>query len=96
MFGKKKVFEDLPNTMVLTTKDVIENKRGILFVSHDADDGMWQFHSGTDVNMEDAMLVALEEIVELDPTITAVADLALGWVAWRDDKLSPWKREQSN
>lgn len=39
MFRKKNRFKDLPNTMVLTTRDVIENKRGILFVSHDADDG---------------------------------------------------------
>lgn len=96
MFGRKKVFKDLPNTMVLTTRDVIEDKRGILFVSHDADDGMWQFHSGTDVDMENAMLVALEEIVNFDPAITAVSDLPLGWVAWREDTSSPWKREESN
>ncbi|OEH86439.1 hypothetical protein BHU72_13555 [Desulfuribacillus stibiiarsenatis] len=96
MFGKKKVFEDLPNTMVLTTKEVIANKRGILFVSHDADDGMWQFHCGTDVDMEDAMMVALEEIIDFDPAITAIADLPLGWVAWREDITSPWKREEAN
>lgn len=94
--SKENRFKDLPNTMVLTTRDVIENKRGILFVSHDADDGMWQFLSDTDLNMENAILVALEEIVDFDPAIIDVADLPLGWVAWREDIVSPWNREESN
>ncbi|BFH17390.1 hypothetical protein WJ0W_002191 [Paenibacillus melissococcoides] len=95
MVSKKNGFVDLPNTMVLTTRDVIEKKKEILFVSHDADDGMWQFHSGNDVDMDSAMLVALEEIVEFHPSITEISDLPVGWIAWREDETKPWHKERA-
>ncbi len=91
MFEMKQRFKDLPNTMVLTTKDVLEKQNSILFVSNDADDGMWQFHNSSDVDMDNAMVVALEEIVQFDPAITSIADLR---VAWRDDTTKPWNREK--
>ena len=39
-------FDDPPNVAVVTTRDVTEDKVPILFVSHDRDDGAWQFLTG--------------------------------------------------
>lgn len=37
----------------------------IVYVSHN-EDGMWQFHDGSDVEADDAMLVSLEEVVSME------------------------------
>jgi len=89
-------FTDEPDVMVMTTKNIVSNKKPILSVWHDADDGMWQFLDGTDVNEEDAMMISLEEIVNIDDTVNEVSDLQLGWVAWREQKGSDWKRKSEN
>lgn len=90
------VFNDAPNTMVLTTRNVLIEKRPILFVSHDSDDGMWQFHCGEDVNMDNAMLISLKEIVDYDFTVTNLANLPLGWIAWRDNLQASWSMNENN
>lgn len=38
------------------------------------------------------MLVALRSIVRLDQSVTELADLPLGWHAWRASKSAPWQR----
>jgi hypothetical protein len=65
---------------VITTSQVLEGAV-ILYASHDADDGGWQFHAGEDVNVDDARVVALRRTVELDNFVIALADLLLGWFA---------------
>jgi len=90
------IFNDFPNTMMLTTRDVMIEKRPILYVSHDSDDGMWQFHSGEDVNMDKAMLISLKEIVDYDFTILHIANLPLGWIAWRDNLQASWSMNEKN
>ena len=85
-------FEDPENVAVFTTDDIIEGRKPILYVSHDADDGSWQFHSGEIANVARAKTVALREIVRLDPTITELADLPEGWIAERAHANSEWRR----
>ena len=50
----------------------------ILHVSHDTDDHGWQFLKLDDARAEDASVVSLDQIVKLDPTVLAVADLPPG------------------
>ena len=88
-------FADPKNVAVFTTTQVLRLRHPILHVSHDADDGAWQFHSGaSQVSADDAMIVALEEIVEHDPSICELADLPCGWFAERDSVGSAWRRAQ--
>lgn len=42
---KKWLFEDPPNVAVITSNQVLQGNP-ILYVSHDEDDGCWQFHTG--------------------------------------------------
>ena len=87
------VFDAPPNLGTVTTKRVLEDGAPILMVSHDADDGGWQFLCGTTNDPKDGRIVCLADIVSSDPSVCEVADLPVGWVAFRDAIGSPWKRE---
>jgi hypothetical protein len=82
-----------PNCAVITLRAIVENGAPILHVTHDLDDHGWQFLDGHDVKMEDALLVSLSEIVDLDPLIAKLADLPPGWRAWRRSTSDTWVRE---
>ena len=90
-------YEDPPNVAVLTTKAVLEG--GLIFqVSRDDEDGMWQFHTtdGNDnLSEEDARLVSLQLVWQTYPSVSEVADLKPGWVAWREGVGKPWRRTRN-
>ena len=64
----------------------------ILLVSHDADDDGWQFPDGSEVDIDEAVLISMADAVALDPSIREVADLPPGWTAWRSAPGKPWQR----
>ena len=72
----------------------MEDRRPVLYVYHDEDDGAWQFHADPDPDEDDAMVVGLGEVVSLDPSLQSIADLPLGWCAWRENKSETWKRQE--
>jgi hypothetical protein len=98
-------FEDPRNVAVLSDRSIFKRGDWIAYVVHEADDddnyndegGGWQFHSSDKQNRDECeiMLVGLEEVVRLDESILALADLPKGWHAWRTSKLSPWQRAKS-
>ena len=87
-------FEDPPNVAVFVNRKIMEGEEWIAYVTHDADDGAWQFRTreADPPDEADAMLVALRSIVRLDESVTELADLPLGWHAWRASKSAPWQR----
>jgi hypothetical protein len=87
------LFADPENLATITVRQIVVDGDPILRVSHDEDDGGWQFLTGGQVEMKDAMLVGLGEIVALDPSVIELADLPLGWRATRENPDSPWQRE---
>ena len=87
-------FADPMNVASITTRQVLKENCPIRIVSHDEDDGCWQFLCGTTDDPDDSMVVALERIVEHDPSIRELADLPLGWKAWRDSPAGLWQRGQ--
>lgn len=94
MAHKKRPFADPPNAATITVRQILEGGEPILYVSHDADDGAWQFLTGVDVSSEDAMVVSLQNMVEHDPTLAELADLELGWTATRERLGAPWHRRR--
>jgi hypothetical protein len=88
----KWIFEDPTNVAVLTTNNVMNRLKPILYVSHDEEDGMWQFHDGEKVQIEEAKILSLLEITEIDPGIIALHDLPEGWIAYRSSIDSNWIR----
>lgn len=86
-------FADPQNVAVFTTTHVVKARKPILSVSHDAEDGAWQFHSGDAPLTKDMMIVGLSEIVEIDPTVAELADMPPGFKATRASGSDPWRRE---
>ena len=84
-------FEDAPNTAAMTTRQVLQGAP-VLRVTHDADDGTWQFLCGTTNDSDDARVVGLGRMYARDPTLAEVADLPEGWAAWRLAPGEAWER----
>jgi len=85
-------FLDDKNTMAITTKKIVSGQSDILLVSHDEDDGMWEFLDGEDVCEENALVVSMYEMVQIDESINKLYDLPLGWIAYRESKTTEWIR----
>ncbi len=58
----------------------------ICHVSHDVEDGMWQFLCGRAHKTNDARIVGLGEIYNLDRSIGELSDLPYGFEANRTEK----------
>ena len=71
------VFNDPPNVAAIASKGVLCGRDWI-----DDQDGAWQLHGSQSSRQEgDALVVSLQNIVELDDTIRDLADLPVGWHA---------------
>ena len=86
-------FADAPNTAVYTTRDIIEGGNPILIVTHDQDDGAWQFRTVNTTQNSDGRITALGEIAFRDPSVIELFDLPIGWMAMRHSTTGPWVRQ---
>jgi hypothetical protein len=86
-------FADPENTAAFTLRDVIDGRKPILLATHDEDDGCWQFlDDRVDPDPDEGVVVPLKQVVHLDPSLLQLADLPLGWCAWRTAADAPWQR----
>lgn len=88
----KKRFKESDNTAVFTTSFVMNDNKEITMVTHDSEDGAWQFFSNDEFdNYEEvAKIVGLGEIVKIDNTLLEIADLPEGFSAHRKFKGDEW------
>ena len=86
-------FAEPLNTTVFTTSRVMGEGYPVLVAAHDADDGAWQFLCGTTNDPRDGVSESLGRMLERHPELEELADLPLGWIAWREDASSAWIRE---
>jgi hypothetical protein len=85
-------FRSPQDLAVITLDRILDGRNPILYVTHDEDDGGWQFLDGDDVSEEDARVVGLAQMAKHDPTIRQLADLPIGWYAVRESLGGPWQR----
>ncbi|HEU4754671.1 MAG TPA: hypothetical protein VFU47_16300 [Armatimonadota bacterium] len=78
---------------VITLRAIMDGTAPILHVTHDSDDGRWEFLGWEAPAVAEATVAALREVVERDPSVAELADLPRGWHAWRTTVDSPWIRE---
>ena len=71
-------FYDAPNTATITCCHILENGEPILYVSHDEDDGMWQFLCGKAHETDEAKLVSLKSVFDLDNSVGILKDMPCG------------------
>ena len=87
-------FNQTENTAVITCCHITESDATILYVSHDEEDGMWQFLCGRAHSQEQARVVSLNEIFTLDATVSKLANMPCGYIAERKSKISKWKMKR--
>ena len=89
-FRKHNKFKESKNQAVFTCLHIIEENKPILYVKHD-NEGDWQFLCGENHTTEDARVIALQEIINIDPSVSKVSNLKCGQTAVRESKESEWK-----
>jgi hypothetical protein len=89
-------FPDPWNVAVITTWQILRSEDWIAHVFHDEDDGCWQFHGPGESKVEDAAVIALGEMFDMDNSIGELADLPEGWHAWRETPSAPRRRAKTD
>ena len=82
-------FADAPDTAVFTCCHVLNGERPILYVSHD-EDGYWQFLCGAEHSDEEARIVSLLSILQLDSSVGDLAQMERGYYTESMDDKSNW------
>ena len=85
-------FDDAPHTGVFTTKAVMDGRDPITRVFHNIDDRTWEFHGPGESKTEDRAYVCFHHIIDKDPTLSELADLPMGWCAWKENDSGRWIR----
>ena len=87
-----KIFSESNETAVFTTRFVVDEKKEITEVIHFEEDGAWQFMGSDNFsNFEDVVkIVSLGQIIQMDSSITELADLPKGFHATRKSKNDRW------
>lgn len=83
-------FDDAPNTATSVCKHIIEQGAPIIYVSHNEDDGMWQFLCGGQHEADNAKLVSLKWVYEHDPSVATLKDMPMGCYAERKSLQDKW------
>ncbi len=83
-------FYDAPNTAAITCCHISENGAPILYVSHDEDDGMWQFLCGNTHTTEEAGVVSLKSVFDFDHSVGFLKDMPCGYCAERGHPNEKW------
>jgi len=72
---------------------ILDDQDWVQYVTHDEEDGAWQFHPSHGLaSMKEAAVVGLKRMVDIEPRLEELADLPLGWHAWRESKDASWTR----
>jgi hypothetical protein len=86
-------FPEREDTAVFTSRRILDGAHWVYYVTHDAEDGAWQFHPHDGLTPErDAAVVSLKTMVALDSSLRVVGDLPRGCYAWRVAPDAPWVR----
>lgn len=87
-------FQDPPHTGVFLSETVHNGSEPVTYVSHDADDGAWQFLGSSMADGGGPVLSCFHHPIDGDPSLSELADLPLGWFAERTKVGEPWVRRR--
>ena len=83
-------FYDEPNTATIICSCVINREKPILYVSHDEEDGMWQFLCGKTHEIDEGKLVSLKSVIDLDNSVGVLKNMPCGYHATRENQEDKW------
>ena len=74
---------------VFTCCHIIEENKPILYIKHDVDED-WQFLCGATHTTEDGRIIAMKEVIDIDPSVSETQNLKRGQIAQRQSKDDKW------
>ena len=87
-------FADEPHTGVFLSETVHKGTEPVTFVSHDAEDGAWQFLGRSMLDEGGPVVSCFHHPIDRDPSLAELADLPIGWYAERIGVGEPWIRQK--
>lgn len=95
-----RTWDDPLDIAVTTVAEVASGKNPVLVVIRDEGVGGglggWQMYDGLNLSGRSPVCVAKPDLIALDPTLSEITDLPVGWEAHRTAPGQPWQRLQSN
>lgn len=88
------VWDDPLDPIGITSEAVAKRRQPVLRVVHEKGHGGWQFYDDIEP-LKGPVVLSKPEILKLDPSLSAVTDLPVGWEAIRKDARSPWVRSKT-
>ena len=86
-------FDDGPDTAAFTTAHVIIDLKPVVHVVRNSE-GNWQFLSSEGADESQIKTVVLRTVLSRHPDLRQIADLPLGWEAWRANASTPWSKRR--
>jgi hypothetical protein len=90
--GLEWLWPDPPDRRVFLTKRTTAHGAAIVYVVHEPD-GDWQFLDGGNVGKDEIAIAHLGDVASRFPELNELAELPLGWQAWRKSPTDAWHRE---
>ncbi len=87
-------FSDPPHTRVFLSERVHQGTEPVTYVSHDEDDGAWQFLGDSMSDGGGPVVSCFHHPIDNDASLSELADLPLGWWAERAKPGEPWVRHK--
>jgi hypothetical protein len=87
-------FPDPPHTGVYLSQAVHSGLEPVTYVSHDVEDGAWQFLGDSRAGDGGPALSCFHHAIDRDPSLAELADLPAGWCAQRAGARQPWVRSK--
>jgi hypothetical protein len=85
-------FQDPPHTRVFLSETVHSGVEPVTYVSHDAEDGAWQFLGDSMAEGVAPVICCFHHPIDRDKSLAELADLPLGWYAERGKVGELWIR----
>jgi hypothetical protein len=87
-------FPDDPHARVFLSESVNKGTEPVTYVSHDVEDGAWQFLGDSMSDGGGPVISCFHHPIDCDPSLAELADLPLGWCAERGRVGEPWVRKK--
>jgi hypothetical protein len=87
-------FPDDPHARVFLSETIHKGTEPVTYVSHDAEDGAWQFLGDSMADGGGPVISCFHHPIDQDRSLAELADLPLGWYAERAKLGEPWIRKK--
>lgn len=84
-------FSERPDLLVLTCTHVLSGA-DVTLCCHHFSDNSWEFVCGCQHTEENAIVLSIAELCELDPTLNLLSDLPVGACAARKSRAYAWQK----